>query len=71
MYSDAHLCEKYPSNLWILDLDFLETNEWVVDWDLSIIIAVEISYIDILNREILDEIFTIRLVINDQNINNI
>lgn len=69
MYSDAHLCEKYPSNLWILDLDFLETNEfdWVVDWDLSIIIAVEISYIDILNREI----FIIRLVINDQNINNI
>lgn len=67
MYSDAHLCEKYPSNLWILDLDFLETNEWVVDWDLSIIIAVEISYIDILNREI----FIIRLVMNDQNINNI
>lgn len=67
MYSDAHLCEKYPSNLWILDLDFLETNEWVVDWDLSIIIAVEISYIDILNREI----FIIRLVMNDQNMNNI
>lgn len=67
MYSDAHLCEKYPSNLWILDLDFLETNEWVVDWDLSIIIAIEISYIDILNREI----FIIRLVMNDQNINNI
>lgn len=67
MYSDAHLCEKYPSNLWILDLDFLETNEWVVDWDLSIIIAVEISYIDTLNREI----FIIRLVMNDQNINNI
>lgn len=34
---------------------------------LRLIIAVEISYIDTLNREI----FIIRLVINDQNINNI